>query len=67
MEECPEVLIDRIHAALAEPQSRPHSPLQLAWRGGGGEACDHGRTDRTSFSQTSSASADEAELSRHTL
>ncbi len=38
MEECPEILVDRIRAALTEPPSSTHSPLQLAWRGGGGEA-----------------------------
>lgn len=39
LESNPEVLVDRIRAFLNEPASPP-PPLQLAWRGGGGEAYD---------------------------
>jgi very-short-patch-repair endonuclease len=39
METRPEILIDRIRVCVYGSQTSPHSPLQLAWRGVGGEAC----------------------------
>jgi very-short-patch-repair endonuclease len=65
MESNPESLINRIRAVVDATQASPHSPLQLAWRGGGGEACAHIEQTKLSSSQTSSASADEAKLGRH--